>query len=126
MGIERLILTVDKKGNPLPGTPELDVFIASLGKNASAKAFQIADELRTGGISADMDMLGRSLRGQMKYADKVKASAVIIIGDDEIEKNIVSVRNMINGEQTEVPMKGLVDAIKSMLALDKEEEHIWA
>ncbi len=122
MGVERLILTVDKKGYPLPGTPSLDVFIASIGKAANDKAFQIADTLRQAGISADLDMLGRSLRGQMKYADKVKASVVIIIGDDEIDKNVVSVRSMKTGDQKEIRMSDLTSAMIHMLDGDEGVE----
>jgi histidyl-tRNA synthetase len=122
MGVERLILTVDKKGNDLPGTPSVDVFIASIGQKANQKAFQIADQLRHAGFSADMDMLGRSLRGQMKYADKVKAAAVIIIGDDEIAKNVVAVRMMQSGEQVEIQMDDLVCSLGSILAERGEED----
>ena len=116
MGVERLILTVDKKGTPLPATTPVDIFVASIGTKANEMAFQIVDRLRGAGISSDMDMLNRSLRGQMKYADKVKSSAVILIGDDEIEKNVVTLRDMKTGGQSEISMNEIETVIHKLLS----------
>ena len=115
LGIERLILTVDKKSKVLPETPPVDVFIASIGSGTSLETFRTASKLRSENISSDYDMLERSLRGQMKYADKINAKITLIIGEDELKRQAAVLRDMESGEQQEIPLSEVVIKVKELL-----------
>lgn len=104
MGLERLILTMENQGCGFMTPETCDVYIAPLGENAVKKAAELAGFLRNGQYSAEYDLMHRSLKSQMKYADKIGASLVMIIGDNELEKGKAELRNMKTGEQTEVSL----------------------
>lgn len=105
MGITRLIQAL--KDEEL--VPELktgcDVYIAPLGESAGETAFVLAHKLCGKGISAETDVCGRSLKAQMKYADKAGAKYVIVLGDNEIAEGVAELRNMQNGERVRVGLK---------------------
>ena len=82
----------------------VSLYIAALGENASIKATEICASLREMGYSAETDIVGRSLKAQMKYANKINAKNTLIIGDGELENGMAQLRNMENGEQTEVSL----------------------
>lgn len=115
IGVERLVLTVDSVGKRLPEQYPLDVFIATIGSGVKEAAFDILCRLRSAGITADKDLLGRSLRGQMKYSDKQKARWTVILGEDELARGAATVREMATSEQAEVPLAGLVDYLQDRL-----------
>ena len=104
MGITRLILAMREAGvaDVLPRTPAL--YVAALGERATVKSLEIVERLRTGGTYAECDLVGRSLKAQMKYANKIGAEYTLIIGDNEIDAGRAQLRNMKNGEQTEVEL----------------------
>ncbi len=104
LGIERLLLTMDAQGIEIPAPSRCDIFIASLGENAAIKAHTLTNALRRSGIIAECDIVGRGLRAQMKYADKIDAKFSVVLGDDEIDKNKAKVKNMRSGEQTEISL----------------------
>ena len=79
------------------------------------ESLQLADDLRRAGIRADFDPLVRSMKAQMRYAEKLGARLVVIQGDEERQKGVVIVRNMSTREQTEVGRAGLVDRVLEML-----------
>ncbi len=104
MGITRLIQAL-KDENLVPEFNNgCDVYIAPLGENAGLPAFMLAQKLKQLGVSAETDICGRSLKAQMKYADKAGASYVLVVGDDEIQQNQAELRNMNNGEKTQVEL----------------------
>lgn len=111
MGIERLILTIESCGIEIPKPEGLDIFIVSMGENADLEAFKILNRIRAAGLSGDKDYLGRSTKAQFKYADKKNARYTVIIGDDELEKGVVSLKNMETGEQVQVEIDKLEQAI---------------
>lgn len=111
MGIERLILTLESCGVEIPKPEGLDIFIVSMGENADLEAFKILNRIRAAGLSGDKDYLGRSIKAQFKYADKKNAKYTAIIGDDELEKGVVSLKNMETGEQVQVEIDKLEQAI---------------
>lgn len=115
MGIERLLLTLESQDISLPIDEDIDVFIAAMGKDAELKAFSLMRELRQNDISSDKDHMNRSLKGQMKYADKINAKYTIVLGEDELLKGKVSIKNMKNGEQVESDIDKLVETIKKLL-----------
>ena len=102
MGITRLILAMRELGldNVTPKTPSL--YVAALGERAQIKALAIVERLRSEGAYAECDIVGRSLKAQMKYANKLGAKYTLIIGDTEIDAGKAQLRNMENGEQVEV------------------------
>ena len=104
MGITRVILAMQAEGilPPAPATPRL--YIAALGEAAQVSAMAICERLRQEGIYAECDVVGRSLKAQMKYANKLSAAYTLILGDSEVESGRAQLRNMENGEQTEVEL----------------------
>lgn len=115
MGMERLLLTLENNGIEIPREKGLDIFIVTIGEKADKEAFRLLGNLRKNGISADKDYLGRSIKAQFKYSDKLEAEYTMVIGDDEVNKGIVSLKNMKTGEQQEVKLSNLIDELKSRL-----------
>jgi histidyl-tRNA synthetase len=108
-GIERLLMTIEANNGPFEFEKELDIYIGSIGKEATKKAVYIINELRKNGISAESDLLNRSIKAQMKYANKMGAKYSIIIGDNELEEGKVNIKNMDAGEQEEVAINDIVE-----------------
>jgi len=75
-----------------------------MGDSAKTKAFELLKRVRECGLTAETDVVGRGLRAQMKYADKIGARYSVVIGDNEIAENKARVKNMESGEQTELPL----------------------
>ena len=93
MGLERLLLVLEKQGVPLPIEESLDVYIAVLSENANNKALELVQSLRAQGFSAERDYLNRKLKAQFKSADSFRAKTLLTLGEDEIEKNQITVKN---------------------------------
>jgi len=111
-GIERLIPLI-----PDFGVDEVaDLYIASMGDNAAAKAFVIADGLRKNGISVETDLMARSVKAQMKYADKIGAKYTMVLGDDELANGKTELKCMENGETQTVEF----DNISELTAILKK------
>ena len=101
LGIERLLIRLAETGVEIPDDQKPDIYIAPLGENAGEKAQVIAYTLRMAGIKAETDLIGRGLKPQMKYSDKIGAKYTLVLGDSEIETGNVRLKNMETGEQTE-------------------------
>ena len=114
-GVERLIITLEKQGKlpELSGAPQ--VYLSVLGDAPKLKAFEIAQNLRAQGIRTELEYAGRSLKAQMKTADKLNAALVLILGEDELARETIVLRNMKKGEQREVPWRELVTVIQEEL-----------
>ncbi|MBR2925702.1 MAG: histidine--tRNA ligase [Clostridia bacterium] len=107
MGIERVLMLLDQLGDECNVQVEderPDVFVACLNKALSIHAFKLMNAFRQAGVRADMDHQGRSLKAQFKYADKLGAKHMAIIGDDELAKGVVKLRDMATKEEWEVPL----------------------
>lgn len=102
MGITRLILAMRELGIAEPQVRRPVLYIAALGEAAQVKAMAIAERLRREGKYAECDIVGRSLKAQMKYANKIGARYTLILGDSEIESGKAPLRNMEDSSQTEV------------------------
>lgn len=102
MGIERLLMLMDKQGIEIPQPSTCDLYVAVKGESASLKSFEIIKAVRSCGLIAETDIVGRGLRAQMKYADKIGAKFSMVLGDNEIEQGKAVIKNMSNGEQTEI------------------------
>jgi histidyl-tRNA synthetase len=110
-GLERLVLALPPAAGRVAGPPE--TFVAAIGDAPRDAAFQLVRELRLAGIRADIDYDGRSLRGQMKRADRLAVPLVLIIGDDEMARGQVKVKDMRTGEQAEVPRSEIVPFVRA-------------
>jgi histidyl-tRNA synthetase len=104
MGMERLLMLIDNSGIELPKPDTADLYIASMGEEAQLKAFTLAEEVRKSGCSVQCDIVGRGLRPQMKFADKIGAKFSVVIGDNEIAENKAELKNMSKGEKTEISL----------------------
>lgn len=115
MGIERLLLTLENNGIEISKEEGIDIFIVTIGERADKEAFKLLNNIRKSKISADKDYLGRSIKAQFKYSDKLEAKYTIVIGDEEVDKGVVSLKDMKTGEQEEVKLSSLIDELKSRL-----------
>lgn len=99
MGLERLLLTLHSQDISLKQPQNCSLYFVPMGEAAAKKAFQLTAALRQEGISAQTDVMGRSLRAQMKYADKIGARFTMVIGDNELEAGQADLKNMQTGEK---------------------------
>ena len=104
MGITRVILAMRAEGILPPAVAVPRVYIAALGEAAQISAMAICERLRRAGVYAECDVIGRSLKAQMKYANKLGAEYTLILGDTEVESGKAQLRNMQDGTQTEVTL----------------------
>jgi histidyl-tRNA synthetase len=104
MGLTRIILAMREQGLADIGAKRPSLYIAALGEKAQIKALGIVERLRREGKVCECDTVGRSLKAQMKYANKLGAEYTLIIGDSEVEAGKAQLRNMQTGEQTEVEL----------------------
>lgn len=111
LGIERLLLTLEKNNLDVPKPKGLDVFIVTMGDRAYEKAVEISYKLRSNMVSVDIDHLSRSMKAQFKYSDKMNSTYTIVIGDNELDNNVVSLKNMDTGDQVEVSLDCVIDEI---------------
>jgi histidyl-tRNA synthetase len=117
IGLERLLLALEMQ-NLIPAPKaQKRVYIAALGEDAVAEGFKIQEELRGLGVLTDMDLQGRSLKGQMKQAGKLDSQFTVIIGSNELEKGAAAVKNMADGNQKDIPFAEVAGYIS------KEEHH---
>ena len=123
MGIERLLLLMENSGVEIPKPESCDLYVASMGEKAQLKAFSIVEEVRKSGLFAQSDIVGRGLRPQMKFADKIGAKFSVVIGDNEIEENKAEVKNMETGEKTAVSLDDFVSDFQDVL-IDAETKKI--
>ncbi len=110
IGVERVVLLLTEKKS-FSRHPE--VFLATLGKKAQQRGFPLAQEFRDHGLWAEFDYEGKSLKSQMRKADKMKSRYVIILGEEELKKNRVILRNMATKDQEEVPLEDVLGRLKS-------------
>ena len=122
MGMERLLMVMDKQGRKIPEFDECKLYIATMGEGAKEKAFELAGALRQCGMIIETDIVGRGLRAQMKYADKIGAKYSMVLGDNELEQNKAVVKNMSTGKQTEVSLDdGFMDDFFEVITTDEDE-----
>jgi len=111
LGIERLLMILEASGIVIQEPGNIDVFIAVMGERAKMFGLKLMRELRMQGIKAEMDSLGRNIKGQFKYSDRLESKYTIIIGDNELDQNIVSIKNMETSEQKQVPLQDILKEI---------------
>lgn len=109
LGLERLLLVLDKQGIELPVEESLDVYIAVLGSGANGKALELVQAIRYQGFKAERDYLGRKIKAQFKSADTFKAKTVITLGESEVESGQVNVKNNATREEVTVSFEELTN-----------------
>lgn len=112
MSIERLLLALEAEQAQLVKDDALDVYVVTLGEAAKKEGFHILQQLRSEGIRADMDYLDRKMKAQMKSADRLQSKWVTVIGEEEVEQQIVQLKNMAEGTQQSVTVTELIELIK--------------
>ncbi len=114
-GMEPLLLAMEKEGVVWKDENRLDVFLATLGEEAKRAGFKLVDALRNQGLSCEMDFLSRSLKAQMREADRLQAKYVLILGEDELKKKIITLREMATKEQNEVALDEVSGTLTKLL-----------
>lgn len=112
LSIERLLLALEAEGIEIEEEDTIDLFIATMGEEADRLSVQLINQLRMAGISCDKDYLQRKLKGQMKQADRLNARYTIVLGENELEKQEVEVKNMETGDKTLVSLSELENYLK--------------
>ncbi len=112
-GLERLLLLMENTGVAFPAPPVPAIYLAGMDSQTRAKAFALTGELREAGVPAECDLMERSLKAQLKYADKSGAKYVAVIGSDELAEGAVNVKKMSDGSTDKVPFEGLINYITS-------------
>ena len=115
LGLERLLLVLDKQGIELPVEESLDVYIAVLGSGANGKALELVQAIRYQGFKAERDYLGRKIKAQFKSADTFKAKTVITLGESEVESGEVNVKNNATREEVTVSFEELTKNFAAVL-----------
>lgn len=108
MGIERLLLVLEGQGVTLPVAEELDVYVAVLGEQVNGEALAIVQALRNQGFKAERDYLGRKLKAQFKSADQLRATALITLGESEVEQGRVTLKNNQTREEIQVSLEQIL------------------
>jgi len=115
LGLERLLLVLDKQGIELPVEESLDVYIAVLGSGVNGKALELVQAIRYQGFKAERDYLGRKIKAQFKSADTFKAKTVITLGESEVESGQVNVKNNSTREEVTVSFEELTKNFAAVL-----------
>ena len=115
LGLERLLLVLDKQGIKLPVEESLDVYIAVLGSGANGKALELVQSIRYQGFKAERDYLGRKIKAQFKSADTFKAKTVITLGESDVESGVVKVKNNATREEVTVSFEELTTNFATVL-----------
>jgi histidyl-tRNA synthetase len=115
LGMERLLLAIDTLTDTNNKPNDTDVFVVAMDSAFEAHAIRILQKMRQTNIKAEKDYNGRSSKAQMKYADKLGANLVVLIGEEEIKQGYFTLRNMKTKEQIQVPDLDLINTIKKNL-----------
>lgn len=110
-GIERAVKVLEAGGFRADATNGIHVFVAAIGAPGKTEAFRTVQALRERGVPADLDYMGRSLKAQMKSADRLGAAKVVILGDEELQNKAATVKDMSTGEQSQVALERLVEVL---------------
>ena len=111
IGIERLLLYLENKGIEIKNNQQLEVYVANATNNL-IEIIKLTKVLRDNNISAEMNLTQRTLKAQFKYADKIKAKYVMVVGDDELNSNKFTIKNLEDGSQTQVDKQDLIKYFK--------------
>jgi len=112
MGLERLILTLESLGLSVGEEEVPDLYIATLSDKAKQDIMVLANSLRQEGISTEIDLMDRSFKGQLKYANKIGAKYMLVLGDDELASGEAKIKNMALGDETPIKLNEIIKFFK--------------
>jgi histidyl-tRNA synthetase len=112
IGLERVMLAIGEQQVEVPVETGLDCYLITLGDEAKLHGMKLLQELRSAGLSADRDYLDRKMKAQFKMADRLGARFVAILGDDELNRGQINVKNQATGEQETVALEELIVYLK--------------
>ena len=118
LGLERLMLLMEQQNAAFPQREICKLYVGSMGDAAEKKAVELVTGLRREGLFAQMDLVGRSVKAQMKYANKIGAKYTMVLGDSELEAGKAKIKNMESGEETEIALDDFVQAFSNLSILD--------
>ncbi|MCD8015107.1 MAG: histidine--tRNA ligase [Lachnospiraceae bacterium] len=113
MGIERILYFMENEGVAFPQAEPVSLYVGILGKEARARAYQLVSSLRQKGLIIETDYMDRSVKAQMKYANKLGAKKTVIIGSQELQENRARIKDMATGEQVELALDAIGDYLLS-------------
>jgi len=119
-GLDRIITTIEAQNVRFPDPPGIEVYLAGVGENSTSLVLEISYLLRRKGISTEIGLESRSLRSQMKTANKLGAKYVILIGEEEIEKGVVTLRDMRDGHQETIDFQMIGSDLDDKLRISQE------
>ena len=111
LGIERLLLTLQNEGIEIPNEGLYDLYIGARGEDGKLASFKLANALRTRGKKTEINHMGRSLKAEMKYANKIGAKFTVVLGDDELQTGNAKFKRMSDGEQFEVNLNNIEEIV---------------
>ncbi|MDQ0149997.1 histidine--tRNA ligase [Eubacterium multiforme] len=114
MGIERLIMAIEKENIEIPKEPVVELYLAARGEDGAKEAFKLAHALREIGVSSEINHAGRSFKAEMKYANKIGAKFNVVLGEDELLNRVARFKRMEDGEQFELSIDDL-EKIKEVI-----------
>ncbi|WP_054949095.1 histidine--tRNA ligase [Numidum massiliense] len=120
VGLERLLLAMEKEGVQIPSAVGIDCYVVAIGKATDDKASALVQTLRQNGFRTERDYMARKMKGQMKAANRLNARTVAILGEDELARGTVQVKQLASGGQEEVPVDNLVHYLQQ--CLEQEEQ----
>ena len=120
MGIERLLMVMEENNCKFPQAPQCELYFVSMGAKAAQACFAMATKLREGGVAVECDIVGRSLKAQMKYADKLGARYTIVVGDNELETRTARLKDMSTGESEDIQLDDSLYTTLYRKSLDRE------
>ena len=115
LGFDRILLALERAGAVPQPPPQADAYLAVLGEKARAPALRLAQDLRAAGVSAEVDLMGRSLSKSLQHAAKLGARLAVIVGEKDLAGGTVTLRDMASGEQASVPLADLATAARERL-----------
>lgn len=111
LGIERLLLTLKNEGIEIPSEGLYDLYVGARGEEGKLASFKLANTLRSRGIKTEINHMGRSLKAEMKYANKIEAKFTVVLGDDELQTGNAKLKRMSDGEQFEVNLNNIEEIV---------------
>ncbi len=121
MGLERVMLVLEQEGVDVPREPAPDLFIATVRTGEVPRALALADRLRRAGLAVTVEVMARGLSAQMKQAVRLGAALVLLVGGDEIQRGTAVLREMATGQQEEIPLDRLLEAVPARVRTSPRE-----
>ncbi|MBU3126379.1 histidine--tRNA ligase [Clostridium tagluense] len=116
MGIERLLMSLEENNIEIPSEKYMELYVGSMNEASKCEAIKIVNSLREKGIKCECDHMDKSVKAQMKYANKIEAYYTIILGEDEIKTRIAKIKRMSDGQQFEIKLdmlQEIIDIVKA-------------